>query len=338
MTITREYTAQASVTDFTEGGARASGVIKIFNEEASPQRFIEETRFETPTGLIFKLPKGESIVVPAARNGVPGSIEATVYAEEAGPEYNLAETDFVIPGWRESNNPKFDTQYARSVSSMSGGSDGTTPVVSEASLQQARQNARESLRELMIAQAVVDAPDNFIFFEDGVHVVYSEPVVTMRANDQLNADVTVTGTMALLLFDREQIARFLAEQLDEIPDNQDFTVMNPSDIELEFSRNGREVLMNLAGGNSVDEPLEEIADMSERSFRMRLRGVVKLQGRIDHELVHGHLAGEKIKDVDALFEEIPEIRRAEITMRPFWRRTIPHEEKRMIVSTNEKDA
>ena len=70
----------------------ASGNIVVFNDfSEKEQRLINNTRFETPEGLIYRIP--ESIVVPGQyeKDGetLPGSIEVTVYADSPGEEYNI---------------------------------------------------------------------------------------------------------------------------------------------------------------------------------------------------------------------------------------------------------
>jgi hypothetical protein len=116
-------------TGVKEVETKASGQIIIYNAFSSAtQPLVRNTRFETPDGKIYRIKQSLSVPGASIKDGetIPGSIEATVYADEAGEEYNISLTDFTIPGFK--GGPRFDKFYARSKTPMSGGFMGKISV------------------------------------------------------------------------------------------------------------------------------------------------------------------------------------------------------------------
>src|SRR3989338_2119317 len=62
--------------------ASASGTITVYNTQTRSQALVATTRFQTPSGLIFRTPK--AIVVPSAKGGAPGQLTITVVADKPG--------------------------------------------------------------------------------------------------------------------------------------------------------------------------------------------------------------------------------------------------------------
>jgi len=108
MTVFLEKTATVPATGEKYLEQKASGIITIYNDyNNAPLRLIKNTRFESPGGLIYRI--ANSVVVPPQEivDGVkkPGMIDAEIYADTAGAEYDLASGLFTIPGLKDS--PQF---------------------------------------------------------------------------------------------------------------------------------------------------------------------------------------------------------------------------------------
>ena len=252
MTLTREKIQKVLVEDFQIQETRASGTIVIFNEETKEQHLREETRFETPEGLIFLLGKGEGITIPAAEGGTPGSVEAVVYAQSPGDTYAIGPSDFVIPGWREINDSRFATQYARSKGPMESGGSGPTPVISEELRTKITQEMQRSLREQMIAQAWVDAPDEFILFEDIIDISFSPLTLTGIKGDDMSATASMTGELSTVLFHHDEVATLFAQEISDTYDNESIRIDNPSSLKATLSPQSRS-LLGWETGNGLEE-------------------------------------------------------------------------------------
>ncbi len=208
ITIEQEgaVTVQASGKEFVE--EKASGKITIYNNfNSSSQRLIKNTRFETPEGLIYRI--NESIVVPGQKTKdgkkIPGSIEVTVYSDEAGAEYNIGIADFTIPGFK--GDARFDDFYARSQTKMTGGFVGEKNIVSEADEITARNEMKEKLKAQLLKDVFSQKPEGFEIYEDGVFVTFT-PLASEESGDRV--EVKEKATLYGILFARGAFAQFVA--------------------------------------------------------------------------------------------------------------------------------
>lgn len=97
---------------------RAFGVMTIYNKQSAPQRLIKNTRFESPEGVVFRITQG-SVTVPAMKDGAPGMLSVTIFADETGAKYNIQPTTFKIPGIK--GTVAYDLVYGQSAQAMVGG-------------------------------------------------------------------------------------------------------------------------------------------------------------------------------------------------------------------------
>ena len=74
MTLEAEGERQVTATGEEEVSEQATGEIEIRNSSDSSERLIKNTRFESPDVIIYRIT--ESVVVPAASGGNPGSVQA----------------------------------------------------------------------------------------------------------------------------------------------------------------------------------------------------------------------------------------------------------------------
>jgi len=109
-----DVTMIKTVTYYVNGekfeGKNATGTIKITNTSNRNWDLIEQTRFQTNEGLVFRIQ--QSITVPASTLAGPGTIEAFVVADELdangqiiGARGNVGPSKFFLPGLSESAPP-----------------------------------------------------------------------------------------------------------------------------------------------------------------------------------------------------------------------------------------
>ncbi|MCD8507872.1 MAG: hypothetical protein LRY42_00495 [Candidatus Pacebacteria bacterium] len=252
---------------------RASGNITIINNELAPQRFSPETRFETPEGLIFKLgPNG--VTVPARSGDTPGMLEVTVFAEDYGESYNVGLTDFVIPGWREINNPKFETQFARSVTPMTGGFDGVTYGIDP--------ETKEALKNRMIAEATDritkrGAAEVPVHFKSLGAVFVSASDARIEEDDQGKTVMTLDVRGEILLLHKDNFSMRLAREIygQDFADPVRITQYNTLDI-------------------ALADPQTSLGDAS--FIPLRIAGDALLEWTIDQEALRNQLLDIPKKD------------------------------------------
>jgi hypothetical protein len=204
-TIVERETVAATTESAVE--RKASGSVTIYNDfNNESQELIATTRFETESGLIFRIPDG--IVVPGntmqGGKTIPGRAEAVVVADKAGAEYNVGPTKFSIPGFE--GTPKFTAFWADSTQAMSGGLVGTVKTITEAEQEAAVARLRTKIEARIQEELKKAAGENSLVLGVPPTVSFSEPKVS-EANGQVTVEVTATvnGYAA----DESQLAKML---------------------------------------------------------------------------------------------------------------------------------
>lgn len=135
--------------------SKAGGTITIVNEySAEPQTLVRNTRFETPTGLIFRIQ--EAVTVPGKTAAGGGTLDVRVVADDVGDDYNVGPiARFTVPGF--AGKPQFESFYARSSEAMVGGFEGVQKVADPNQIADAVDELAEELRAGMDAAAAAKA-------------------------------------------------------------------------------------------------------------------------------------------------------------------------------------
>lgn len=288
----------------------ASGTIIIYNDfSTAEQRLIKNTRFENPQGLIYRV--ADSVTVPGQKteNGktVPGSVEAVVYADKPGAEYNSALTDFKIPGFK--GDPRYEKFYARSKTPLAGGFSGMRPAVEPSTLASATENLKEKAAAQVREEASSQRPEGFYLFEDLTFVVF-EPAVTSVED----GDVTLTqnATLYAMLFNEEGFARFIAAQTVAGYDDEPVKLADISTMK-----------MTLDG--EPDRPWDA------EKVSVNASGTAHLIWTFVEEDLKKDLVGRDKEALPTILSGYPSIEEAEVVLRPFWRQSFPKDQSEISV-------
>lgn len=304
LSVTKTNTVPATGREQVE--QKASGKIIVYNDyNTIDQRLIRNTRFETPDGQIYRIDK--SVVVPGQtkEGGVttPGSVEVTVYADEAGESYNRGLTDFVIPGFKGS--PQFENFYARSVTLMTGGFIGEQLVVEDSLLASTRQVLREEIETTLRSDIAKQTPEGFVFFDNSLFVEFETLPIVESGTD---AVVSEKGILHGVLFTSTELASYLAEETLGNYDNSPVDILNLSELTL-IPRQSEEGM----------NPWEE------SPLLFSLTGNLEIVWLYDEEQLKADLAGRAKEAIYTILSGYPGIDRAEVIVRPFWRKSFPSE-------------
>lgn len=285
---------------------RASGTITIFNAYSkSSQRLITNTRFESPEGLIYRI-QGP-VVVPGYTTSsgkvIPGSVDVTVYADEAGARYNIGATDFTIPGLKGS--AQYDDMYARSEEPLSGGFVGEKAIVSPEVRDAAVADLKSELDRKVRAAMRDAAAEGEIFFPDTLSISF---VVMPEASIEDGASIEVVAHGEAALFSEERLAQAIA-------DNSGITYENPLSI-----ANADQLTVRV-------EPSEE----TEGHLILTISGRVQLVGAYNQERFLQDIAGKDRRSAGVVLAGYPAIADMKITVYPFWRGTLPEKTDRLTI-------
>lgn len=303
MMIEKTDSKKIAATGREEIEEKASGKIVIFNNfNSSSQRLIKNTRFETPEGLIYRINK--SVVVPGQKiesgETVPGSVEVTVYADEAGDKYNIELTDFTIPGFKGS--PRFDDFYARSKTAMTGGFAGEKLTASPEDLAQAKTEIHTELRKQLMNEASSQKPDEFYLFEDMIFVEFKSVGSAESGNE---VEITEKATLYGVLFNKEKFAGHIAKNTIATFDDEPVEISDISTLTIKVL-------------NKTDSrPWEE------EEFEFIVNGNAHIVWTFNEEKLKEDLAGRAKAALPTVLSGYPSIDKVEAVLRPFWKRSFP---------------
>ncbi|MDO8619955.1 MAG: hypothetical protein Q7R64_01235 [bacterium] len=292
---------------------KSKGTIVIYNNFSDkPQRLIRNTRFETPAGLIYRIDSSVTVPGRTLKDGkkVPGSIEATVFADSPGAEYNIPLSDFTIPGFK-SDPARFSTFYARSKTPMTGGFEGIQHIPSESALVTARASLQKTLADKVTAKTSTFVLPEFILFPSALVTRSSSLAPEEREGGLSAVREKMTGTA--YLFKREDLARAVASA--SLPTLSNLPIEMPDLGSLRFA--------------FKEVPVGESAEV--KSIRFTLDGSAKVVWLFDGEKLRDALAGKPKGELLKTLSSFPTVEKAELVIRPFWSRTFPNNPKKITV-------
>jgi len=284
-----------------EVAQKAGGKITIFNKSASTQKLVATTRFESPEGLIFRVP--QTITVPAASAGAsvlstPGSIESIVYADRPGPEYNIGPTKFTIPGLK--GTAKFDQFYAASIDPMIGGVVGLAKVVTEADFTRALETLTKKVKNEVTQSLKKQSGELKIL--DSTNIEVSEPVANAKIGEAAESlKMSVRGSARTVAFRESDILELVR---DYVAENGDLEVVEKS-LSINYS----------------DSTLDSTA--KNMSFTLEARG--RAAAKVNPDKVIRDIAGMNEDSIRNYFRSLKEVESARVILSPFWVKKIPRD-------------
>lgn len=317
MGVKGEETRMVTATETTAASQKATGQIIIFNNFSSAsQPLITGTRFETPDGKIYKISAPITVPGQQTKDGqlVPGSVEATVTAAEAGEAYNIPLSDFTIPGFKSS--PRYDKIYARGKTVMSGGSSGVVHVVPEVEANQIRSELSGALKEKLISQAKAQLPPGYVFFPSAV-VFIEEGGQGPAVGTEEQVLVRESGTLQAFIFKQETLTKEIAEKGITTYDDLPVLVQNLDELQFRTSE-------DISNPNAISE------------LTFGFTGTADVVWNVDTAGLRTDLIGKQKKEFQSIARRYPSIEKASISIRPFWKSRVPENaEKIKIINTLE---
>lgn len=316
---TASSSAEVNATGEKTVTAKASGKIVVYNEQTNTQRLIKNTRFQAPTGKIYRIT--DSIVIPKATLSAgklkPGTLEVTVYADEAGPSYNSEPTDFTVPGLKSTTI--FEKVYARSKGPITGGASGTIKTVSDQDLKQASENIKISLETKLRAKVRGDLTPSQIVYEKGIVITIAEPALSKAsASAQDKAVVAAEGKAYAILFKRDELMRAIGKAVIPSYQNEAIEVMNLENIEFSATTVSGDALL------------------SGTKLEFALKGDPEFGWLVDANALKQALAGIPKDNFNGVLGQYPAILRAKANVRPMWKGDFPKDLERIAVEIVDK--
>lgn len=288
---------------------KASGKITIFNKSFTAQRLVATTRFKSPGGLIFRIP--QTITVPLAIKAgsavTPGSVESVVYADRPGAEYNIAPTQFTIPGFEGSS--KFNDFYAVSDKPMAGGIIGPAKVVTEEDFAKAQESLAAKVKDEILKSLKSQSGELKII--DALAVKLEAPNANAKVGDAVeNFQMSVKGLADTVAFREADITELIKNFVSQ--------------------KKGLELLSKDLVITYANPALG--ADGILLSFDVQVNGWAA--AKLDKDAILKDVARMNEDSVRSYFQGIKEVESARIILSPFWVRNIPKDPKKIKIEIN----
>ena len=277
---------------------RATGNVTVYNEYSEqPVRLIKNTRFETPGGLIYRIPA--SVVVPGRKGAQPGEVTVTVIADTAGPTYNSGPVEkLTVPGLK-STPAMYTGVYARAPQGMSGGFVGERPAVPADALESARAGLRKTLEDKLRVDMPFERTDAFAI--TALADVTFEHLPTTP--DPSGARVGERITARVPLFDKQRFAAAIAQAV---------------------SADAGSSLVRFSPGSGFTISAASTSTQSlNGSISFRMAGAASLVWEVDAGELKSALVGKEKDAFKPIVAQFPGIEKADANVAPFWSSRFP---------------
>lgn len=227
--------SKVSSQDFPATGnasneGQASGTITIYNkyDPPTPFTFKAGTHFMSDSGKLFVA--SQKIVIPAAQKSggkiTPGSVQVSVKAVEGGTDYNIAPSNFSIPGLK--GTPYYYSVYATSSASMSGGYSGKVKKVTDDDIQGAKDVLTKKTTSDAIAALKSQISSEYVLLDNAILSDVTDASTQTKADtvaENFNYQVTVEASA--VVFKKSDIDQYAKNYIiSQMPEGK--TMLNSS--------------------------------------------------------------------------------------------------------------
>jgi hypothetical protein len=322
MSLSEEKTKEVPATMEQKVQKKASGKVTIKNEySAQSQRLIKNTRLETPDNKIFRI--DESVVVPGAKMSgstvvAPGSVDAIVYAEAAGEEYNIKPSGtifFTIPGFK--GDPRYAKFTAMTDQPITGGFSGTVKIPSDSDVEAAKKELKDDLLKIVVEKARANIKEGTTFFPGSMVVKFPDVPQEFTTDDK--AKIVVRATVSVFFFDTELLTKKIVESV--LPKYADtaLELSNRDDISFSFI-------------DPVDGVV--LSDLSKIRFNIKGEGI--FVGKIDSEKIISDLVGKSKNVFTEVVATQSNVKKATSTLFPMWNTTFPSDPEKISIKITQE--
>lgn len=320
MTLDSTSESQVKASGQIEVETQAAGKLEIIKTTPGTERIIKNTRFRSPDGKIFRIK--ESVVIPGSVNNVPGSIQADVFADQAGEDYNLpANTRFTVPGFEESGlTDLYNAIYAENKTPITGGFKGPQFKIDDTELGTARQALQVKLRDELLAKVEEQRPNGYVTFPGAVAITYSQLPAVEYGSDLVT--IKEQAVLQIPIFRTTDLGTFLAKEAVATYAGGTVRIDDPKALTFEYK--------------TASTSASVIAN--EPSLTFFLKGKPKLIWEYDVEKLKKDLAGLPKTSITNAISAYPGIEGANVSITPFWKRTFPTDPTKILVVEELKEA
>lgn len=279
---------------------KARGKITIYNEYSnSSQPLVATTRFLSSDGKIFRLVNGVTIPGMETSGGEtkPGTVEASVIADEAGESFNIGPDKFSIPGFQGSGNDKYTKFYAKSTENMSGGGSGnqTANYITDEDVASAKTKALAKFNEDIKNKLKESAGENVVILDDVIQG--NEPVYKLSnsSGDVVDSfQITVQGQVKAIVVGKNDLDEMIAKMLSKAGDGK--ANIDNNSIKIDF------------GKSSVD--------FSAGTIDIKFHATGEIVPNLNLDAMKEEILGKNNEELTAYLSTFSDIKEANVEYKP----------------------
>ncbi|NTU69724.1 hypothetical protein HGB13_02800 [bacterium] len=313
--ITKDAGKEVATTGTKNVGEKAKGTITAYNYwDSTPQPLVLGTRFSTD-GKIYKTTS--NVTVPGTTisggNPVPGTVNVSVEASEAGDVYNVGPSNFTIPGLPAEKQAKI---YGKSSAPMTGGSTRQVKVVSSQDID----TVKNALNEEMLTSGKEE--------------------LSKKAGDKKILDAAIKEEII-----KEEFSNKEGEEAEKLALNysKKFWVIAFSEVDVkneitnkvkETLDENREIVENQFG--NLDYKV--IESSRENGLLLSISATLFSTEKLELDRSKDEIAGKSEEDVIKYFKQKESIQDVQVDYWPFWVKKVPLNKSRIIIEVNVKSS
>lgn len=339
MVITETAQREVVALGEKEVEERASGEVTLYNEYSeTPQRIIPRTRFESSSGLIYRV--SEAVEIPGKNpDGTPGTVEITITAEEPGEEHNIGPDTFTLPGYKEAGLLEHAEKiYAKSTTDMTGGFEGIRRSVASEDRARVVEELKTELKDTLLSKAFSSAknPEDKYLFKDAVFFEFETLSDELSGTDKVT--IRLEGRLHGILFPETEFTKQLAQRAISTYEGSPIRIENMKDLTVS--------VLPLESG-AEDEGDVEAEQFSGKpweatKYTASVEGKAHFIWEFDKNQLASDFASKKKEILNMPFEggileSYPGIDRLEVSVRPFWKTSFPQNPEDIHVITELDD-
>lgn len=313
MSLSGEVSKTVLSTSSKEVSIKATGEVMLYNAFSTKgEKFTKGTELVSTNGKIYKTKSTVTIpgyTLDKTKKNIPGSVRVAIEASASGAEYNQEATDLSVKNFSGTKKEKI---YARSVGAITGGQVGMIAVLDDSVRTQVIDELTQTLRQKLLSQAEVQIPKDFLFYPESAKIAVETKEIPIEG-DQTAISMVQSGTMDLVLMNKKTLSKSIAQIADSEYDNAPIYIPELSKLVFSYE--------------PADIP--SIKDIPE--IRFRLIGDTRVVWEIDTVSIQKSLLGAREKDFKKMTSEYLSVDAAELTITPFWIKTIPEKSEKVTV-------
>jgi len=222
--VTKTNSQDFPATGNASNEGKAQGTITIYNKYDPPEsfNFKSGTHFMSDSGKLFIAL--QKVVIPAAKKSggkiTPGSIQVTIQAVEGGSDYNIAPSNFSVPGLK--GTPYYYSVYATSDNAMTGGYTGKVKKVTDDDIQGAKDVLTQKTTSDAISSLKSQISSDYILLDNAALSNVTDASTQTKSGTVADSFIyEVTVKASALAFKKSDIEQFAKNYIiSQIPDGK----------------------------------------------------------------------------------------------------------------------